>query len=522
MNTPQLRLSSPIEGDRTGVLDRHLRDTLLIALTAVVPLVIALGIVVKVPQPEPFLTAGVIAGGIAVLALAISVRYEVTLALVVLYLGLLDGPIKLLHPGTVASGIRDVLIAAIGAGMLVRLLVGRQSVRLPPLSGWVLAFVAIVVVEAANPANNGVLKILGGYRQQLEWVPFFFFAYLLMRSKERFRKLFLILGVIALANGLVGTYQFRLSPGALASWGPGYNLLLNRTSSGGVGGRSFVSGGEHFNRPPALGSDAGFGGSIGLIALPCTLALLFAPGRRRRRWVPLVLCLGALLAIFTSASRTSFVIAFVTVAAFALLWSAARLRVTRRVAELLIFSAVVVTIGTVALVAVEGNALFAREETLTNGQGSEATAKANHLGQLPLEAKTDPFGAGLGVGGSVSGLGGSSGPVTIEGHAVSGESVYNLVLLEAGLPGLLLWVGLTLNVIALAVLRLRRIRDVELRTYLVAVFAAFIGFTLVGLSGPTLAVSPGGVFLWSVVGIAAYWLAGSAARTSPAIGSSAS
>jgi len=46
-----------------------------------------------------------------------------------------------------------------------------------------------------------VLKTLGGYRQELEWVPFFFFGYLFVRSKRRLRKLFLLLGVIALANG---------------------------------------------------------------------------------------------------------------------------------------------------------------------------------------------------------------------------------------------------------------------------------------------------------------------------------
>ncbi len=41
--------------------------------------------------------------------------------------------------------------------------------------------------------------------------PFFFFGYVVMRSKKRFAGLFLILGVLALANGVVSTYQSRLS-----------------------------------------------------------------------------------------------------------------------------------------------------------------------------------------------------------------------------------------------------------------------------------------------------------------------
>ena len=43
-----------------------------------------------------------------------------------------------------------------------------------------------MLVEAANPDTNGIAKIFGGFRQQFEWIPFFFFGYLVMRSKERF------------------------------------------------------------------------------------------------------------------------------------------------------------------------------------------------------------------------------------------------------------------------------------------------------------------------------------------------
>ena len=54
-----------------------------------------------------------------------------------------------------------------------------------------------VIVEAFDPKTLGLLKVLGGFRQQLEWVPFFFFGYALIRTKRRFRQLFLVLGVIA-------------------------------------------------------------------------------------------------------------------------------------------------------------------------------------------------------------------------------------------------------------------------------------------------------------------------------------
>ncbi len=50
-----------------------------------------------------------------------------------LYLGCLDGPVKLLSANQAASSVRDVLIGAVSLGALVRLLSKRERVRLPPL-----------------------------------------------------------------------------------------------------------------------------------------------------------------------------------------------------------------------------------------------------------------------------------------------------------------------------------------------------------------------------------------------------
>ena len=61
--------------------------------------------------------------------------------------------------------------------MLMRLSPSAERMTLPPLSGWVFAFVAVVLVEALNPNTGGFLKSVGGYRQQLEFVPLFFFGY---------------------------------------------------------------------------------------------------------------------------------------------------------------------------------------------------------------------------------------------------------------------------------------------------------------------------------------------------------
>ncbi len=495
------------------------RERVLAGLGLLIPVALALAISIEMPRPSAGQIVVVIAitlGAAAVVALALSTRYAVTLTLLVLYLGLLDGPLKLESSSRYVSGIRDVLILAIAVGMLARLTLKRERVTLPPLFAWVLAFVAVVVVEALNPGTGGVLKVIGGYRQQLEFVPLFFFGYVIMRSKRRFRQLFLLFGVIALANGLVGAYQARLSPGQLAAWGPGYGAHVHGSSTG-VTGRTYVVEGVGHPRAPALGSDSGFGGGAGVLALPGLLALL-AAGRLRRRWPVVLCCLGALLGIASSASRQSTVILVLSVLTFALLWVIAGLGARRALAG--VATAVIFTIGVVlVLVAVNGSAVIARQEALVNQRAKPSTGleaeeaeystdgKLKGLSKIPGTLAHAPFGLGLGIGASASGFGGKE-KATIEEQKVPTASTYNLLAVEVGLPGILLWIGFTLSVIALGVTRLRRVADPELRIYLVAVLTTFIAFTIQGFSGTTVAVTPAGAYLWFAPGVLAYWLAG--------------
>jgi hypothetical protein len=238
MSVPPPRLAGPDAGAHPALLSRRFHDLTLAAVTGLIALGLALAITLAVPHPNIARVAAIIVGGLVVFVLLVSPRYTVTVTILVVYLGLLDGPVKLLTASQSASSVRNILTLAIALGMLVRLSVGKGPLKLPPLAGWVLAFVAIVLMQALNPATHGILKVIGGFRQELQWIPFFFFGYLLMRSKVRFRQMFLILGVIALANGAVSAYQARISPTALASWGPGYGSKVPRGRAAGPASRA--------------------------------------------------------------------------------------------------------------------------------------------------------------------------------------------------------------------------------------------------------------------------------------------
>jgi hypothetical protein len=518
MSTPYPSLANRAGGSHPTVVGRRARERLILFAAMVIPLVLALAISAEMPKPTTKNVVEVIAiiiGLVVFVVLVASTRYAVTLTLLACYLGLLDGPVKLEAASKFASGVRDLLIVGIGLGMLMRLSSKEQRVTLPPLAGWVLGFVAVALVQAVNPGTHGFLKIVGGYRQVLEFVPLFFFGYVIMRSKQRFRQLFLILGVIALANGLVGAYQARISTTALAGWGPGYGERVNGKSAGGKAGgqtgRTYAVEGVAHNRPPALGSDSGFGGGVGVLALPGLMALLVTGGVRRR-W-PVILCsLGALLGIATSASRTTVVITVVMLISFVGLSLIARIRIARALAGLLAIALLAGAV-VVGLETADGRAIFHRQESIAKvvsgaeGHESGGDGKEKHLNEIPRDVLGAPFGLGLGTTGSVAGFGGHE-KITIESEKVAGGSTLNLLAIEMGAPGLLLWVGFSLSVMLLGVRRLRLVEDPELRMYLVAVLAAYIGFSVQGLSGQTLAVTPAGAYVWFAPGVIVYWLAG--------------
>ena len=511
MSTVPARLPGPISSVHPAVLSRRLRDAALLAASVIVPLAVALAVSVQVSRPSVPLLLAIVVGAIGVGTLVSSPHYAVTTTVVVLYLGLLDGPVKLGIGGhEAASAVRDVLIFSVAVGALLRLIVKKDRIVLPPLSGWVFAFIGLVLVEAFNPRTHGLLKALGGFRQQLEWVPFFFFAYALLRSKQRIRRLFLIIGVIALANGVVSTYQSRLGPPQLASWGPGYRELvfgsISLGKAGGATGRTYSSEGVAHVRPPGLGSDAGFGGGVGVVALPGLLALL-ATGRLRRRWPVLLLALGSLVAVATGLGRLQVVGAVIAVLSFAVLSLSAGRKVTRPLAALLGIAALAIPFGAL-FVAYEGSGTFSRYTSIApENVTSNKDTKTTSLSHIPALLQAAPLGVGLGTTGSASGFGGKNTNV-LEGHNVSSETEYNFVSDELGLPGLLLWVAFSIRLLVLALRRLPRVRDIELRIYLAAVFATFIAFTIMGFSGPTMSSAAFGPFFWSAAGIAAYWFAG--------------
>jgi hypothetical protein len=497
-----------------AVLNRRVRELGLTAFTTLMAVALGLGISIEIAKPSLAALIAIACAGAGLVFLLVNKRLEVSVVMVALYLGLLEGPVKLgSGAGRTGSALRDVLIAAVALGALIRLSKSREKVSMPPMAGWVFAWAGLVLAEAFNPKTGGISKALGGFRQQLEWLPFFFFAYALVRSKRRFRQMFILLGVVAFANGIVGTYQTRLSPGQLASWGPGYRELVygTETEEGvkkGTKGRVFVSEGVAHVRPPALGTDAGFGGGVATIALAPLLALLIVGGLRKK-WPIFVLLLGALASVATGLGRLQVVGSVLALMFFVGLSFSLGGRLTRSLAVLLGVLVLVIPVGAVFVSAL-GGSTFARYASIAPeniGSGTKDTKKSD-LNQIPSLVERIPFGAGLGRVGAAAGFGGAVHEEVLEKKGFASDTAYTFELAELGLPGLILWVSLTITLLFLMLSRLRRIRDTEIRIYLTALTATLIAFTLIGFSGPTMESGALGPFFWATAGIAAYWFLG--------------
>jgi hypothetical protein len=429
-----------------------------------------------------------------ILWLFFSERYERTLGVFLLYLGLLDGVIKLGTGSSVATLGRDVLLYAITLGAITRLIIRRTKLEIPPFTGFVIAWVAVCLMQVLNPNGQSFVHSLASLRQHLEFVPLFFFGYFVLRSQHRLTGFLILLVVIAAANGIVSLIQSGMSPSELASWGPGYTKLELGTAT--TVARVFVTAtGVSHPRPPGLGGADGFGGLVCLIALPAA-AVLFARLRRavKLSWVLVPGTLLIIAGIVASEERVTVIGAVIVFIAYLALTFTSR----RRLGAL----AGIVLVGLAAFFVssafISGNANRYASLSPTHIFSTSTNARGASIALLPTYLARYPLGDGLGSVGPATGLFGG-----VDRH-INGETELNFLVVETGIPGLLVMFAFCVATIRAGLL-LRRTLDPELQRTLMALVAVLITFLVIWLDAPVTADSPTAPFLWLGAGCLAFW-----------------
>jgi hypothetical protein len=477
------------------------RRGLAVTVLAAALSLVAIAISIRLQTATPLVAGGVI--GVLLLSawMLFEPRTELSLAVLMVYMAAIDGYLKLKTGGSAALLARDLMLYAIAAGALLRALVRGRELRPPPLTGWVVAWVVVVGIQVFNPGGASWEHSLLSMRPHLEFVPLFFLGYQMMRSPRRLRGFLVLLLALAAVNGVVGLVQFNQTPEQLARWGPGYKARI--TGTGALAGRGFVdTHGVTRNRPFALGSDMGFGGSIGTLALPAALVLLVLARRRALRVLALALSLGAILAVATSQARVAVLGSVCALVAFMLLAIVSR-NVTRAVVAVAVGAALsFAVIATLASSAPSGS--FDRYASIAPDRAVNTAYeyRKDTIARVPQYALEIPLGAGLGS----AGPGATAPGGTAAGASLDAESEPTYLVIETGVPGLLVMLGLMLRLMALAVRGIMRLPDGELRLLLAGVAAPLFAIFAAGVTGITTAATPVSPYVWFTAGILAWWL----------------
>ena len=445
------------------------------------------------------IAAGVV-GGLACWML-VSDRYEWTLLVLLGYLGLFDGVLKLRLDRGGVTLLRDVLLYSIVLGAIARWVSRRETYRWPPYTAWVAAWFGVVVIQLVNSANGGWGHTLSALRPHLEFVPLFFLGYEVLRNERRLRVFFIALAAVASVNGVVAVYQVQLSRSQLSEWGPGYAKLLS--GEGCLSPRAFVDSNKvDHPRPPALGSDMGFSGTLGAIAAPGALALLWWSRRRRRSEFALAVALlaGVATAVAVSTSRLAVIQAagLLALGIFAVI-------ATRRSSH-----AIAMT-GAAALIVAGGMdrpipnqfrdlrplQVHHAESRRTNGLRLQ-----EGLAQARADVRSDfPFGAGLGSVGPARG----STAETAGSNGANGETEFTFLMVELGIAGLLVLLLLHLRVATILLYAGASVACRE-RSFLPGCSGSRgLRTVCAWLAGPTTATSPAAPFLWIALGTLAFF-----------------
>jgi hypothetical protein len=428
-----------------------------------------------------------------------SERYEHTLAVLMVYLGMADGYLKLRTGSSVMTLGRDALLYAIVLGAMIRWIVRHEKAGFPPMTGWILVFAGLVIAEIFNPGTGPLKHGLPAVRPDLEFVPLFFFGYVVMRSRQRMRGFLVILLFICAANGIVSLIQFRDTPAQVAAWGPGYAQKVNGTA--GVSGRVFTdSSGTAHVRPFGLQSDAGGGGNTGMLGVAAAIALLGPLRSRRWRGILLagVLAAGTVLAVVTSDGRGALVASFAALFAYIGL-SVVSKRLIPTLGGLVV--AALVTVLVISFVSSHAsNGTLSRYSTIapTNLVGTYGRSRGFTLSLIPTYARRFPLGAGLGSTGPSSGVGKQS-------ASLDGSTEFTYLLTDVGVLGFIVLLGFHLRMLVLSVRRIRQFLDPQMRALLAALAAPLFGIFALYFGGPATTSSPESPYLWFVAGTLVYW-----------------
>jgi hypothetical protein len=208
---------------------------------------------------------------------------------------------------------------------------------------------------------------------------------------------------------------------------------------------------------------------------------------------------GAAVGVLTSQARSAVIIALVSLLAVLALVGVGR-QAGRALIGLLVVAAI-------AFVAVEvtgsySQNAFARYSSIAPGSAGSTLvgSRSSTWATIPVYLHQIPLGAGLGLVGSAATKAGAN------GSTWNAETEFNYLIVEAGIPGLLVLLGFQWMLFRTVITGVRRERDPEVVLLMAGLAAPLFGYFAGWLVGVYTAETPGDAYLWFAAGVLSWWL----------------
>ncbi|MGH8013675.1 MAG: O-antigen ligase family protein [Candidatus Binataceae bacterium] len=340
----------------------------------------------------------------------------------VMVVGYAYGIVRANVPETMAHFIFDAGAVGLYLAMLLRPLKRMQRLRLRPLMPWLICLIAWPMLLFVIPIQDPLVQLVG-LRGAIFFLPFILLGAML-ENKDWYRLAWVFAGLNLVA------FVF-----ALAEAHFGLTLFYPRNAVTQLIYRSRdVRVGEHslFRIPAVFTQSAAYAGVM-VGTVPILVAMLHL--QRRKRW-PRNVFLGSLaiaaIGVFLAASRTEaiFLIMLVCIATLS-----GRIRTLPWAGWMAVFGVVALLVATVPR--------LQRVTTLDNSKYVKTRVEGSVNESFLTLMFEYPMGNGLGGGGT-------SMPYFLKGrlrNPVQIENEYGLIMLEEGIPGLLLWIAFLIWVI---------------------------------------------------------------------------
>jgi hypothetical protein len=455
------------------------------------------------------IAGGMILAGI-ILAIAILSRWRLGLYLFLVWIVFEDMARKYLGNSIYAFFGKDILVAFVYAAFFFRR--GPRAEKLFRPSFWLplVAFFLWATMEAFNFQTPSPLYGLLGLKLYFYYVPLMFVGYALVRTEFELRRFLVfnlaIAGVVALLGAVQAIWgQSLLNPAVLDE---------NLQELGDLSRVTPISG-LIFNRPTSVFVSDGRFGAYLILMLILSLSAMGYFIQRKWVWSKIVYIAFGLIFVATllSGVRTALIFgAITTVIMLTAIYRGSKFgldqlrRIFRTMRRLLLLGAV----GVVCLVFFFPKALGSRwafyTETLTpNSRGSELHNRLWDYPLINLEIATSSTDSLLGRGLGTASLGTQY--VTRFLHApapgLAVENGYGQMLLEMGIPGLLLWMIFSSAIVFSCWSVVKRLRHTPLYAIGFGIFwytvLVLFPLTYVGLS--TYQNYLVTAFLWILIGI---------------------